>query len=79
MPAIVLEDLPAPLHRALEARALRHGHSPEAEIQVILEAALLPSRTTGLGSLLAEIGREFGGVELDLNRDGAETPPVALT
>lgn len=70
MPAITVRNLSAETHRALKARAAAHGRSTEAEVRAILDSAVAPR--IGLGSLLAEIGREAGGVDLGIERDIAE-------
>ncbi|MHB1304486.1 MAG: FitA-like ribbon-helix-helix domain-containing protein [Acidiphilium sp.] len=71
MSAVNVRNLSEATHRALRLRAARHGRSTEAEIRAILDAAVRPA--LGLGSRLAAIGREFGGVELGVARDTA--PP----
>lgn len=73
MPAVIIRDLPEETHLALKARAARHGRSTEAEIRDILESAVRPADRTKLGSELAAIGRELGGVDLPVERD---TGPV---
>ena len=60
MASITVSNLPDEAHRALRARAAHHGHSTEAEIRAILEAAS-PERVK-LGSLLISIAREAGGL-----------------
>ena len=72
MPAVTIRNLPEATHRALKVRAAQQGRSTEAEIREILENAVRPAERIKLGSELAAIGREFGGVELDVERD--ETP-----
>lgn len=57
MSSITVRNLPAEVHRALRARAARHGRSAEAEIREILESAVKPEGRIKLGSRLAEIGR----------------------
>ena len=66
MSSITLRNIPEETYRALKLRAAQHGRSTEAEIRSILESAVRP--TQGLGSTLAAIGREMGGVELDIRR-----------
>lgn len=48
----------------------------EAELQIFLRqirlAVLPPAGRVKLGSVLAEIGREVGGVDLDIARDRSE-------
>ncbi|MFZ4479773.1 MAG: FitA-like ribbon-helix-helix domain-containing protein [Rhodoferax sp.] len=73
MPSVTIRKLPEETHRALKARAALHGCSTEAEIRNILEGAVRPK--VGLGTRLAQIGRDFGGIELEIRRDKS---PVAL-
>ena len=55
---------------------MHHGRSTEAEIRAILETAVRPVRRIKLGSLLAEIGHEVGGLDLRIERDKTTTEPV---
>lgn len=48
----------------------------DAEIRHILENAVKPNKYVKLGSLLASIGREVGGLALDLNRDQTAALPL---
>lgn len=57
MAMLTVRNLPAEVHRALRVRAAQHGHSMEAEVREILEAAVAPEGRVKLGSLLADIGR----------------------
>lgn len=70
MSAITVRNLSVETHRALKARALAHGRSTEAEVRAILDSAVAPR--VGLGTLLAEIGREAGGADLELEREFVE-------
>jgi plasmid stability protein len=63
-------------HKALRIRAARHGRSVEAEIRAILDEAVLPKGRIGLGSMLAAIGRDFGGVDLEIPRDTTPAEPA---
>lgn len=76
MPAITVRNLPDEVHRALRVRAAMHGRSTEAEIRDILEAAVKPAGRVKLGSMLADIGRELGGIELEINRDKTPAEPL---
>lgn len=78
MPAVTIRNLSEEAHRALKVRAARHGRSTEAEIRDILEAAVRPAQRVRLGSLLAEIGREAGGVELEIERDKTPANPISF-
>jgi plasmid stability protein len=75
MAAVTIRGLSDEVHRALRVRAARHGRSSEAEIRSILEEAALPKERVKLGTLLADIGRRYGGVELDITRDQSATDP----
>jgi plasmid stability protein len=57
---LTVRNLPDEVHRALRLRAVRHGHSMEAEVREILELAVSPEGRVKLGSLLADMGREAG-------------------
>ncbi|MGZ2747006.1 FitA-like ribbon-helix-helix domain-containing protein [Burkholderia stagnalis] len=76
MPVITVRNLPDEVHRALRIRAAQHGRSTEAEVRDILEKAVQPEGRVKLGTLLAEIGREAGGVDLDVQRDKTPTEPM---
>ena len=69
MPAVTIRNLSPEAHRALKLRAARHGRSTESEIRKILEEAVRPEERVKLGSAIAAIGKEAGGVELDWARD----------
>nr|WP_181159313.1 plasmid stability protein [Burkholderia multivorans] len=55
-----------------------HGRSTEAEVRDILEQAVLSEGRVKLGTLLAEIGREAGGADLDIQRDKTPTDPMSF-
>ena len=76
MPAITIRNVPEEVHRALKVQAARHGRSTEAEIRDILAAAVRPPQRVKLGSLLAALGREAGGVDLEIERDKTASEPV---
>lgn len=59
-------------------RASRHGRSTEAELSDILENAVRPQERIRLGSELAAIGWEFGGVDLDIDRDSTPAATVSF-
>ena len=62
MAMLTIRNLPDDVHRALRVRAAQHGRSTEAEIRDILEKAAKPEGRLKLGSLLASIAREAGGL-----------------
>lgn len=78
MSAVTIRNLPEETHRALKVRAAQHGRTTEAEIREILKNAVHPPERVKLGSVLAAIGREFGGVDLDLERDKTPAGTVSF-
>ena len=76
MASVTIRNLSGETHRALKVRAAQHGRSTEAEIRDILERAANPPERIKLGSALAAIGREFGGVDLAIERDKTPAPAV---
>lgn len=78
MASVTVRNLPDETHRALRVRAAMHGVSTEAEIRAILQNAVRLEGRIRLGSLLAEIGREVGGVDLEIERDRTPVEPVSF-
>jgi antitoxin FitA len=78
MAAIVIRNLSPETHRALQARAARHGRSTEAEVRSILDEAVRPVSRVKLGSALAALAQPFGGLDLDISRDKTPAEPIAL-
>lgn len=82
MPAVTIRNLSEETHRALKVRAAHHGRSTEAEMRHILELAVRPADRVKLGSLLASIAREAGGLSaaeakrFDQIRDKAPAEPM---
>lgn len=76
MASVTVRNLSDETHRALRVRAATHGRSTEAEIRAILESAVRPEGRVRLGTLLAEIGREMGGVNLEIERDRTPAEPM---
>ena len=82
MPSITIRNVPEEVHRAIRVRAARHGRSAEAEIRAILEQAAKPEGRLLLGSLLASIAREAGGLSdaeaahFDQIRDRSPAEPM---
>lgn len=76
MPTITIHNLSAETHCALQAQAKAAGRSTEAEVRYILDRAVLPpEQQVGLGTLLAEIGQKYGGVELNIEREYQDRTP----
>ncbi|GFN47203.1 FitA-like ribbon-helix-helix domain-containing protein [Candidatus Regiella insecticola] len=78
MASITVRNIKEEIHRALRVKSATHGRSTEAEIRIILENAVRSSGRIKLGSLLAEIGREVGGVDLEIERDKTPTEPMSF-
>lgn len=62
MANVNVRNLPDEVHRAIRIQAAHHGRSTEAEIRDILERAAKPEGRVKLGSLLASMAREAGGL-----------------
>lgn len=62
MANVNVRNLPDEVHRALRVQAAQHGRSTEAEIRDILERSVRPGGRVRLGSFLASIAREAGGL-----------------
>jgi plasmid stability protein len=74
--AITVRNLSEETHRALRQRAYANGRSTEAEVRAILDDAALPADRVEMGTLMVDMFKEFGGVELDIKRD--PTPPQPI-
>jgi plasmid stability protein len=78
MASVTIRNLSDETHRALRMLAASHGRSTEAEIRAILENTVRPESRIKLGSLLADIGREVGGVDLEIERDRTHAEPLSF-
>ena len=76
MAVVTVRNLPEETHRALKSRAAQHDRSTEAEIRKILEDAVRPDERVKIGSALASLASQFGGIELDVTRDQTPTDPA---
>jgi plasmid stability protein len=74
--SITVRNLPEETHRALRVRAAMAGRSTEAEVRAILESIARPEGRIKLGSLLAEIGQQAGGFDLEIERDKLAAEPM---
>jgi plasmid stability protein len=84
MPALTIRNLGEETHRALKLRAARHGRSTEAEIRSILEEAVKPVDRVRLGDALADLGRQLGLTNADVDamqqtRDGRPAEPLKFS
>lgn len=78
MAVVTVRNLPEETHRALRVRAANHGCSTEAEIRAILNEAVRPAKRVRIGSELAALGKKFGGIELEITREKAETEEASF-
>ena len=78
MASLTVRNLPDETHRALRVRAATHGRSTESEIRAILEGAVRPEGRIKLGTLLAKIRSEVGGVDLGIERDRAPSEAISF-
>ena len=78
MAAVTIRNLSDEAHRALKVRAAQHDRSTEAEMRAILEAAVRPEARLRLGTALADISRESGVTDADLEalERGRDTEPA---
>ena len=76
MSSITIRNIPDETHRALRVRAATAGRSTEAEVRAILESTVRPPDRIKLGTLLADIGQQAGGAELEIERDKSPTEPI---
>ena len=60
MSSVTVRNLPDATHRALKLRAAQHGRSTEAEVRLILAAAVKPEKRVRVGEALVAIGRKIG-------------------
>jgi len=74
--AITIRNLSEETHRVIKARAAAHHRSTEAEARSILDAAVAPADRVKVGSLLASIGQDAGGVELAVTRERTSREPL---
>ena len=77
--SITVRNIPDEVHRAIRIRAAMHGRSAEAEVRDILEQAAKPEGRMKLGTLLASIAREAGGLsdeELALFENARDKTPA---
>jgi antitoxin FitA len=75
MTTLTIRGLPENTRRALKARAKRNARSTEAEVRAILTEAVMPQK--GLGTLLYEIGRKYGPLEIP--EDNSPNEPADFT
>ena len=78
MSSTTVRNIPEETRRALRVRAAMAGQSTEAEVLAILERIARPEERIKLGSLLAEIGQQAGGFDLEIERDKSPADPISV-
>lgn len=78
MANLSVRNLSDKTHLALKLRANANGRSMNAEVRRILLDALYDSGHVKLGTYLAERSREFGGVDLNIERDRSPIEPATF-
>ncbi|MBD8634721.1 plasmid stabilization protein [Stenotrophomonas sp. CFBP 13725] len=81
MPITTIRHLPCAAQQAIKVRTARHGRSAEAEINTMLEDAVHSGECLLVGKALAELGREAGMTNADVDafeRNRDTTPAVPL-
>ena len=78
MSSTTVRNIPEETRRALRVRAAMAGRSTEAEVLGILERIARPEGRIKLGSLLAEIGQQAGGFDLEIERDKSPADPISV-
>ncbi len=81
MPAVTIRNLSNETHRALKVLAAQHNRSTEAEMRAILEAAARPEGRLRLGTTLANMSRQIGLTNADVEvleqtRDSKPAEPL---
>jgi antitoxin FitA len=81
MSMLTVRNLPDDVHRALKARAEKHGRSTEAEVREILAQAVKPEARVRLGDALGSLSRQIGLTNedidaLDRSRDRSAAQPL---
>ena len=78
MSSITVRNISEETRRALRVHAAGAGRSTEAEVLAILELIARPEERIKLGSLLAEIGQQAGGFDLEIERDKSPANPISV-
>lgn len=69
MGAVTIRKLSDEAIRALKLRAAQNGRSAEAEMRWILEESAKRPPGRDLGEALHEFAKQFGGLDLEIERD----------
>ncbi len=77
MATLTIRNLNEETKAKLRQRAAKHGHSMEEEARRILNRAVNPSSSKGLGTEIAQMFTEIGGVDLPIpSRSPVRTPQI---
>lgn len=76
---MTIRNLSDETHRALKARAAAHGHSAEAEVRQILDAAVSTEGGAGFGTRINRRAAAVGGFDVVIARDPKESEPIDLS
>ncbi|MBJ7458897.1 MAG: hypothetical protein JHD02_06915 [Thermoleophilaceae bacterium] len=81
MAAITIRDLDDEVKERLRVQAAGNGRSMEAEARALIDAGTArPSRAKNIGVAFIELGKEFGGIELELpSRKEPDKRPVVFS
>jgi plasmid stability protein len=69
MADVLVRNLGEKTHRELKRRAKQNGHSVNTEILTVLDKAAGSEKRVGLGTAIHEFAMQYGGFELDIERD----------
>jgi plasmid stability protein len=69
MADVLVRNLGEKTHRDLKRRAKQNGRSVNAEILAVLDKAAEPEKQVGLGTAIHEFAMQYGGFELEIERD----------
>lgn len=77
MATLTIRNLNEETKAKLRQLAAKHGHSMEEEARRILNRAVYPSGNKGLGTEIAQMFTEIGGVDLPIPpRSPVRTPQI---
>lgn len=78
MLSVFIKNLSEATHHAIKMRARAASHSTETEIRLILDNIARSQHKVKLGSMLAAIGQESGGMDWDNLRDNSTEAAVSF-
>jgi plasmid stability protein len=69
MADVLVRNLEEKTHRQLKRLAKQNGRSVNAEILAVLDQVAEPKKHVGLGTAIHEFAMQYGGFELEIERD----------